>query len=534
MSDRNLGDLGEDTLRRWASSRNITAQEPSKDRFGWDFLLEFPKEGAWGITGGISSKGDFPALIKCLVQVKATAADPGPWSVQAKLSSCYELARTDLPAFFLLLRFGSSDVPEEGFLLPLDELLIGQIFERVQQSREAGKAMSDLSICLRPTATSAPVLGGPDLEREIRAHIGGSMEEYTVRRLAWKQRVGHEDSWGQVRFEVSGPMEGGKTIEESLVDLALGLRESLPVSKVRFERMRFGLTVGAIELEMGELAIPQEPVGQVEASFRCEGAVARLRMDVFAPVGLAAVVDPSILKLRLASSFIQLVLGRRLEASITMPDSQVSLRKLYELASFVSVMDLAKGRGSSVEMILSREGREIMRADIESPPGWARGLITAANVIQDAWKVARHLDIDNETEIELSELQAQAMALAVFAGLIDPGRRAIRLEFSLDSSVSTRKKRICAPLGSVVQLGRFSGAVVVSCWGSAKRLGRKRKDGQQKFRLETTERRTEKTVLSYGDDQLPSLAKLAHEVADTFAQDDSVICVLVYPSEETS
>jgi hypothetical protein len=40
MEERNLGDLGEDALKCWASSRNITAQPPLKDRFGWDFLLE--------------------------------------------------------------------------------------------------------------------------------------------------------------------------------------------------------------------------------------------------------------------------------------------------------------------------------------------------------------------------------------------------------------------------------------------------------------------------------------------------------------
>ena len=39
---RDVGELGESTLKLWASQANIVANKATQDKAGWDFLLEFP------------------------------------------------------------------------------------------------------------------------------------------------------------------------------------------------------------------------------------------------------------------------------------------------------------------------------------------------------------------------------------------------------------------------------------------------------------------------------------------------------------
>lgn len=38
---RDLGDLGELVLQAWCADIGITANKPTKDKYGWDFYLEF-------------------------------------------------------------------------------------------------------------------------------------------------------------------------------------------------------------------------------------------------------------------------------------------------------------------------------------------------------------------------------------------------------------------------------------------------------------------------------------------------------------
>lgn len=78
---RDVGDLGESTLRTWAIQAEITANKVEQDKTGWDFLLEFPLQSA--LTANFTLPLDrAPFPLRCFVQVKSTDAQPGKWSVK--------------------------------------------------------------------------------------------------------------------------------------------------------------------------------------------------------------------------------------------------------------------------------------------------------------------------------------------------------------------------------------------------------------------------------------------------------------------
>jgi hypothetical protein len=107
-----------------------------------------------------------------------------------------------------------------------------------------------------------------------------------------------------------------------------------------------------------------------------------------------------------------------------------------------------------------------LRCKLEPSSPMSEEPAAVAIVIRDAWKVARYLGIDGGLSVSFDELQAQKLSLALLSALIEPMPPRLRLEFSLDGDISLEGKRVCAPMGAVVRLGRFSGAVPAAGVGS--------------------------------------------------------------------
>ncbi len=63
---RDLGDLGELVLQAWCAEIGITANKPTKDKYGWDFYSEFPQQI------DLTTEFVHKAPAECKVQVKAT------------------------------------------------------------------------------------------------------------------------------------------------------------------------------------------------------------------------------------------------------------------------------------------------------------------------------------------------------------------------------------------------------------------------------------------------------------------------------
>ena len=103
--NRNLGDLGESTLRLLAAQVDMSVNKANPDKTGWDFLVEFAyaRDYSKDFNLPLDKK---PPPIQCLVQVKATDRQRRKWSI--KLSNWVRLITSPLPAFNLVFGLSGS------------------------------------------------------------------------------------------------------------------------------------------------------------------------------------------------------------------------------------------------------------------------------------------------------------------------------------------------------------------------------------------------------------------------------------------
>ena len=282
---RDLGALGESTLTTWAAARGIAAQKVTHDRTGWDYLLEFPSTRSTKLPTLPRDKE--PASVSCLVQVKATGT--GKLNPSVTLANWQRLITSPLPAFFLIVDFGLDEIAKTAYLVPVDASCIGRVLKRVRRhdSRSEEIAKRRLNVkCREEHRLETP--NGESLERAIRDHIGSSLEEYIQKKMDWVRTAGYESTRGSFTFEFSAESLQGVSFPEYLVDLSLGLRESLAVGHTEFRDVRFDIPAREpyLEFPSGEFVIIRKPVDQVEVTLRLGTTVVRTKMDMFLPCGL--------------------------------------------------------------------------------------------------------------------------------------------------------------------------------------------------------------------------------------------------------
>ncbi len=110
---RDVGELGESTLKLWASQASIIANKSIQDKTGWDYFLEWPVSR--DTTNGVArplDKDPFP--LTAFVQVKASDKRPGKWPV--KLDNWERAVKNPLPVFFLVLEFDSLETCQRAYL----------------------------------------------------------------------------------------------------------------------------------------------------------------------------------------------------------------------------------------------------------------------------------------------------------------------------------------------------------------------------------------------------------------------------------
>jgi len=101
MAGRDLGDLGEIEVIRWARQRDIVPNKVQCDKKGWDIFLEFPHAEPETKKYFLDIR---PPELSCLVQVKATDKRVGKIP-HIKLTNWERMAKSPLPCFFVVLEY---------------------------------------------------------------------------------------------------------------------------------------------------------------------------------------------------------------------------------------------------------------------------------------------------------------------------------------------------------------------------------------------------------------------------------------------
>src|SRR5580704_3796132 len=250
MNADDLGEKGQSRFQEICADCGLTANKSTRDRTGWDYIVEFPfVDGA-----SFSPIDSRPAPLSCHVQVKTIL-----WKtdrITLRLSSAERLAKEIKPAFVYVLRVAEDLTFSDSVLIHLSGKSLEQILKRLRKEEAAGARSKinkkTISLSVEHGAVLDPT--GLALRQALEREIGPNLHDYTVRKKAELEQLGF----------VGLPYKGNFTFTgisgwDELADIALGLKAKVPVADFRVYEKRFGITLPVTGDESGEATITIKP-----------------------------------------------------------------------------------------------------------------------------------------------------------------------------------------------------------------------------------------------------------------------------------
>lgn len=329
---RDLGDLGELVLQTWCANIGITANKPTKDKYGWDFYLEFP------LQIDITTECVHKVPTECKVQVKAT--DKSHRKLAIELSNLHRLVTSPHPVFYLFLEFDGHSAPKKAFLLHLDKEIIEKVLKRVYTSEQSikKKPLNKQTMTLKyGPKNELKELTGEFFRDAILKYIGKNFQEYIKNKSVILENAGFESEGVEINFKVS------QEILSDFVDVAIGLKNEIEVRDLSFFSKRFGLKKSLPHLSNQTAILSMQPVND-------EKGFILLQRDSFSPgLKLNAVLHlppaglglaNGILKIRVECDYFDLVFSSDLKNNRFLMDlsklGKVDVSELKNLLELLS------------------------------------------------------------------------------------------------------------------------------------------------------------------------------------------------------
>jgi len=403
-------------LQEWAGQVSITANPASQDREGWDFFLQFPlSQASESIPLDLR-----PSRIECLVQVKGLGLSHSKKPVKRRrksieLSNWEKLVKSPLPAFFLIVDYGSSNDPRNAYLIHVDQKWISSVLERLRKVPTEGKdRVNKQTLDLVWSEVNRIVsLDGQGLKSAIEKCIGNDFDGYVANKQKLRSEVGIDAPI--VLHITSERFRNNDDLFNQLIDFAIGLRDSIPVSQLIVEKqVRFGIPAERSEGGAGVLAITDrsktaKPV-KVTISNHSQTQTAIFPSTLHTPEYLfpGGGVPEKLRKVRIETEIGDIVISTGLG---TMEVRSFGIRanneprKLGELANlWRAVLIFAHASTNGCSLDISDDHNTPVRFDLPHDVQFTQDYLSIAQVVDDAWFCAKIFDIAPDREVVLSEL----------------------------------------------------------------------------------------------------------------------------------
>jgi hypothetical protein len=244
------GEKGQSRFREICADAQLVCNESTRDRTGWDFLVEFPLANPQTVR----SIDNRPAPISSHFQVKTLVQ--GRDQFKMRLSSAERLAREAKPTFIYVFKVNGSEFGESLLLHVTDEIL-AKILRRLRQEHAAGNAstINQKYITFFASRYGMPLPPtGDALRAAVEKACGTSLQEYMTRKSVQVRQLGFEPRpyKGTLRFI------GLRDLDE-IAETFLGLRRDVEVDLLNASETRFGIALPLPELTGKNLTISIDP-----------------------------------------------------------------------------------------------------------------------------------------------------------------------------------------------------------------------------------------------------------------------------------
>ncbi|MED5371353.1 MAG: hypothetical protein VX899_10095 [Myxococcota bacterium] len=245
----NLGNMGESFFNHLCDEAGLTPNPVRRDATGWDFLVEIQRGMA---PQGVDLCPETSApLVTCRVQVKATHRSENHVD-GISLENWRRLAIGELPAFFVVLRYEGLR-PASAYVIHVGPEQCRIVQERLRKAAaEKNPSLRRRTLRLKwGEGDALPEVSGACLKERLVGDVGDP-STYGARKKKWNQEA--DSTVTQMRFSIDSDSLGASGAGEffrAIEELALGIRESLPVTVAEVSSTRHGVT----------LVHPQTPEG---------------------------------------------------------------------------------------------------------------------------------------------------------------------------------------------------------------------------------------------------------------------------------
>jgi len=229
---RDLGDLGETTFEQLCASVGLVANKSLKDRFGWDYIVEFPYKNQ-----NISI--DMSQPIECKVQVKAT--DHQKRKLAIKVSVLDRLVKSSNPTFIIFLEFDESAEIQSIFLRHRDKEIIEKTLKRSRELSVKNRPLHKSTIQIHYDKYKLSDNKGITLKEAMESYIPHGMAHYIKEKQHLLETLGFDGSFGSMQLTFSN------TSLEELMDISLGISDKpLTIESIQnHTQIRFGIELPA-------------------------------------------------------------------------------------------------------------------------------------------------------------------------------------------------------------------------------------------------------------------------------------------------
>ncbi|MFM0492046.1 hypothetical protein [Paraburkholderia graminis] len=246
-----LGDKGENRFREWCSDANLTCNKASRDRTGWDFIVEFPAEES------DVSLDHRPPSWTCYVQVKTLWDDNDRIAVNLKMAE--RLAKQPNPSFILVLKVNDDLNFTAAYLLHMSGGNLAKVLKRLREEEKTENRanLTKKTITFMPQEEeSIAVTGAAFLER-VRSTFGKDIFSHINARQREQTQLGYDE----IPFEMTTTFPAMDV--DKLLDVFLGVEQEFQIERVELTETRFGITLPVGEPSPAKITIQPKPASCV-------------------------------------------------------------------------------------------------------------------------------------------------------------------------------------------------------------------------------------------------------------------------------
>ncbi len=511
---RDLGLMGESTFSLLCAEVGLIPNGSQIDKTGWDFFVEFP------FDSGLSPQEIHKSAYECKVQVKAT--DKSDRKLSITLSNLRRLITAQMPAFFIFIEFDGKSSAQRAFVVHVDNNLITKVLKRlhqIEQSDQENKFHKRTMTIHYDNTNRLDKLNGDCLKNCFLSYIGNNIAEYIANKKSYLESTGYEDGFAQLTFST----EGEENLN-ALIDMSLGIKNEVEVSKLKSVVTRFGISSTHNSLpdaDSGKISMPDiKPNAEGKIRFREDKFSAKLSFDVKLYISaLNAVLPDKLKKMRIEGEFFDLKFNPYTGAANYLFSFGEGIRlEVRKFRDAIRLLNLLGSSGKKVFAELIFDGfprMELAAGAKEQKFNFSNEL----KALDCAIKLITEFDMTDFIDISFDEISKYGTYICQMHHALNSAPNSFKIEFGIEGSgYDSEKETACVFLITTAIGSHTFGTVFVL-------IGHVESIDDERYRLIPNDMVIEKRMISERDESIPDedLNFLIEEIEHKYEGEYSVV-----------